>query len=55
MTLLLSLFLITSPPLIDYDPNYCYEVTEELIVAVKYGVITQKEAELFSLRCPRNR
>ena len=49
----LLLLISQSPyPIVETDPHYCYEVHEELLVAVKNEVITQKEADLLIDRCP---
>lgn len=52
--MILFLYLIsTSPyPIVDADPHYCYEVAEELRLAVENEVISNKEAEFLLSRCP---
>ncbi len=52
--MILFLFLIsqTPYPVIEADPHYCYEVAEELRLAVENEVITHKEAVRFLERCP---
>jgi len=52
--MILFLFLISQYPypVIDADPHYCYEVAEELRVAVENEVITHKEAVAISANCP---
>ena len=52
MIFLLYLISLNPYPIVETDPHYCYEVAEELRVAVKNEVITQKEADLFIERCP---
>jgi hypothetical protein len=52
MILFLLLITQTPYPIVETDPHYCYEVAEELRVAVKNEVITQKEADRMILRCP---
>ena len=52
MILLLYLISLNPYPIVETDPHYCYEVAEELRVAVKNEVITDKEAEAISSRCP---
>ena len=52
--MILFLFLISqSPyPIVEADPHYCYEVAEELRVAVENEVITHKEAVAILANCP---
>ena len=52
--MILFLFLIsTSPyPIVEADPHYCYEVAEELRVALENEVISSKDAEVILSRCP---
>ena len=52
--MILFLFLISNYPypVIEADPHYCYEVAEELRVAVENEVITHKEAVRLLERCP---
>jgi len=52
MIFLLYLISLNPYPIVETDPHYCYEVAEELRVAVKNEVITQKEADRMILRCP---
>ncbi len=52
MIFLLYLISLNPYPIVETDPHYCYEVIEELRIAVKNEVITQKEAERFAERCP---
>ena len=52
MILLLYLISLNPYPIVETDPHYCYEVIEELRIAVKAGVITDKEADRFIDRCP---
>jgi len=51
MILLLYLISLNPYPIVETDPHYCYEVREELRVAVKNEVITDKEAEALMSRC----
>ena len=52
MILLLSLLSLNPYPVVESDPHYCYEVAEELRVAIKNEVITHKEAAVILDRCP---
>lgn len=52
MILFLLLISQTPYPIVETDPHYCYEVHEELRVALKNEVITNKEAEALMSRCP---
>ena len=52
MIFLLFLISLNPYPIVETDPHYCYEVAEELRVAVKNEVITDKEAEAILSRCP---
>jgi len=52
--MILFLFLISQYPypVVDADPHYCYEVAEELRVAVENEVITHKDAVVILNNCP---
>ncbi len=52
--MILFLFLISQHPypVVETDPHYCYEVAEELRIAVENEVITDKEAARLLERCP---
>ncbi len=52
--MILFLFLISQYPypVVETDPHYCYEVAEELRIAVENEVITDKEAVALLERCP---
>ncbi len=52
--MILFLFLISQYPypVVETDPHYCYEVAEELRIAVENEVITDKEAARLLERCP---
>jgi hypothetical protein len=52
--MILFLFLISQYPypVVDADPHYCYEIAEELRIAVENEVITHKEAVGILDRCP---
>ena len=52
--MILFLFLISQNPypIVETDPHYCYEVAEELRIAVENEVITHKEAAIILDRCP---
>ena len=52
MILLLYLISTYPYPVIEADPHYCYEVAEELRIAVKNEVLTHKEAERLLEHCP---
>ena len=52
MILLLYLISQNPYPVIEADPHYCYEVAEELRIAVKNEVLSSKEAEVILSRCP---
>ena len=52
MILLLYLISQNPYPIVESDPHYCYEVAEELRVAIENEVITHKEAERLLERCP---
>ena len=52
MILLLYLISTYPYPVIEADPHYCYEVAEELRIAVKNEVLTNKEAAAILERCP---
>jgi hypothetical protein len=52
MILFLLLISQTPYPVVDADPHYCYEIAEELRIAVENEVITHKEAARFIERCP---
>jgi hypothetical protein len=51
MILFLYLISLHPYPIIEADPHYCYEVAEELRVAVENEVITHKEAVGILNRC----
>jgi hypothetical protein len=51
MILFLYLISLYPYPVVDADPHYCYEVAEELRVAVENEVITHKEAAAIFDRC----
>ena len=52
--MILFLFLISTYPypVVETDPHYCYEVAEELRIAVENEVIPHKEAVAILERCP---
>ena len=52
--MILFLYLIFNHPypVVEADPHYCYEVAEELRIAVENEVITYKEAARLLERCP---
>ena len=52
--MILFLYLISTYPypVIEADPHYCYEVAEELRIAVENEVIPYKEAARILERCP---
>ena len=52
MILLLSLLSLNPYYIAETDPHYCYEVAEELRIAVENEVITNKEAVRLLERCP---
>jgi hypothetical protein len=52
MILFLYLISIYPYPVIEADPHYCTEVTEEVRIALENEVITNKEAEVILSRCP---
>ena len=52
MILLLYLITLNPYPIVETDPHYCYEVREELLIAIENEVITHKEAEALLSRCP---
>jgi len=51
--MILFLYLISQYPypIIEADPHYCYEIAEELRIAVENEVITHKEAAVIFDRC----
>ena len=53
-TMILFLYLILNHPypVVEADPHYCYEVAEELRIAVENEVIPYKEAVRLLERCP---
>ena len=52
MILFLYLISLNPYPVIEADPHYCYEVAEELRIAVENEVITHKEAVVILDNCP---
>jgi hypothetical protein len=52
MILLLYLISLNPYPVVESDPHYCYEVAEELRVAIENEVITHKEAVAILANCP---
>ena len=52
MILLLYLISTYPYPVIEADPHYCYEVAEELRIAVKNKVLSNEEAAAILDRCP---
>ena len=52
--MILFLFLISLHPypVVEADPHYCYEIAEELHIAVENEVITDKEAVVILDNCP---
>ena len=52
--MILFLFLISTYPypVVEADPHYCYEIAEELRIAVENEVIPHKEAVAILERCP---
>ena len=51
MILFLYLILNHPYPVVEADPHYCYEVAEELRIAVENEVITNKEAVVILDNC----
>jgi hypothetical protein len=54
--MILFLFLISlyPYPVVEADPHYCYEIAEELRIAVENEVLTHKEAAAILDRCPKH-
>ncbi len=52
MILFLYLISLYPYPVIEADPHYCYEVAEELRIAVENEVLTNKEAVRILKNCP---
>ena len=51
MILFLYLILNHPYPVVEADPHYCYEIAEELRIAVENEVITNKEAVVILDNC----